>query len=185
MEVRSDDVQGRRMIQKARLLPSGEGYAEDPEKNQKAADDFIEKQRLFQEYYSSKNGHEGAQVVEDAHGGSLQLCEGEVCQHGGKERGGNPKKENGKKVAIGAKSHLVGVHRGSQPHSDKQSTIEKDETGKDGHDRDLQISKASCIFSHKNEICSRGKAREEKKGISQNTGGFETDALMKGNIEDP
>lgn len=185
MEVRSDDVQVQRTIQKARLLPSREGYAEDPEKNQKAADDFIEKQCLFQEYYSSKNGHEGAQVMEDTHGGSLQLCEGEVCQHGGKERGGNPKKENGKKVVIGAKSHLVGVHRGSQPHSDKQSTIEKDETGKDGHDRDLQISKASCIFSHKNEICCRGKAREEKKGISQNTGGFETDALMKGNIEDP
>lgn len=30
MEVRSDDVQVRRMIQKARLLPSGEGNAEDP-----------------------------------------------------------------------------------------------------------------------------------------------------------
>ena len=162
MEVRSDDVQVRRMIQKARLLPSGEGNAEDPKKNQKATDDLIEKQRLFQEYYSSKNGHEGAQMMEDTHGGSLQLCEGEVCQQGGKECGGNPKKENGKMVAIGAKSHLVGVQRASQPHSDKQSTIEKDETGKDRHDRDLQISKASCIFSHKNEICSRRKAREEK-----------------------
>ena len=146
----------------SRLLPSGEGNSKDTKKNQKAANDLIEKQRLFQEHYAGKNGHKGAQMMEDTHGGSLQLCEGEVCQHGGKERGGNPKKENGKKVAIGAKSHLVGVHRGSQPHSDKQSTIEKDETGKDGHDRDLQISKASCIFSHKNEICSRRKAREEK-----------------------
>ena len=47
MEVRSDDVQVRRMIQKARLLPSGEGNAKDAKKNQKAADDLIEKQRLF------------------------------------------------------------------------------------------------------------------------------------------
>ncbi len=154
MEVRSNDVRVRRTIQKARLLPSGEGKAEDPKKNQKAADDLIKKQRLFQEYYSSKNGHEGAQMMEDTHGGSLQLCEGEVCQHRGKERGGNPKKENGKKVAIGAKSHSVGVHRGSQSHSDKQSTIEKNKTRKDSHDRDFQVSKASCIFSHKNEICS-------------------------------
>lgn len=34
-------------------------------------------------------------------------------------------------------SHLVGIQRGSQPHSDKQSTIEKDKAGKDGHDRDF------------------------------------------------
>lgn len=74
MEVRSDDVRVRRTIQKARLLPFGEGNAEDPKKNQKAADDLIKKQRLFQEYYSSKNGHEGAQMMEDTHGGSLQLC---------------------------------------------------------------------------------------------------------------
>lgn len=47
MEVRSDDVRVRRTIQKARLLPSGEGNAEDPKKNQKAADDLIKKQRLF------------------------------------------------------------------------------------------------------------------------------------------
>ena len=107
MEVRSDDVRVRRTIQKARLLPFGEGNAKDTKKNQKAADDLIEKQRLFQEYYAGKNGHKGAQMMEDTHGGSLQFCEGEVCQHGGKERGGNPKKENGKKVAIGAQSHLV------------------------------------------------------------------------------
>lgn len=99
MEVRSDDVRVRRTIQKARLLPFGEGNAKDTKKNQKAADDLIEKQRLFQEHYAGKNGHKGAQMMEDTHGGSLQFCEGEVCQHGGKERGGNPKKENGKKVA--------------------------------------------------------------------------------------